>query len=374
MMTAFLPARRLHKLSRMKRLGISAVAIASSFLACGSSAWWSAAEAGDKEKTNPRTDAIARAQVWTPTDVASADMKAGLPRPDSFPFRATIECDYEPKQLSGASPKFACRAGNEDELKVKYGGNNAEVYAEVASTRLLWALGFAADQMYPVRVICHKCPETLAGGIARENNTYLFDPAVIERKLPGRELGDDGWAWRELESVREEAGGAPRAHRDALKLLAVFLQHTDTKPQQQRLICLGESEESTTCDRPMMMINDVGLTFGRANTFNLNDKAMNLVQWSATPVWKGATGCVGNLPKSFTGTLDNPVISEAGRKFLAGLLNQLTDAQLRDVFDVARVTLRLRDPGKARSGFATTQEWVDAFKRKRTEITGRTCA
>ena len=33
--------------------------------------------------------------------------------------------------------------------------------------------------------------------------------------------------------------GAPRAQRDALKLLAVFLQHTDRKPEQQRIVCLG---------------------------------------------------------------------------------------------------------------------------------------
>jgi hypothetical protein len=41
---------------------------------------------------------------------------------------------------------------------------------------------------------------------------------------------------------------------------------------------------------------------------------MNYVAWAATPVWKaGSEGCVGDLPKSFTGTLKDPVISEAGR-------------------------------------------------------------
>ena len=38
-----------------------------------------------------------------------------------------------------------------------------------------------------------------------------------------------------------------------------------------------------------------------------------------------------------TGTLDKPVISEAGRAFLAGLLAQLSDAQLHDLFDVSRM-------------------------------------
>jgi hypothetical protein len=199
----------------------------------------------------------------------------------------------------------------------------------------------------------------------------------VERKLPGCEFDEAGWSWRELEAIREEAGGAPRAHRDALKLLAVFLQHTDTKPQQQRLLCVDEQsddDEEPSCERPMMMINDLGLTFGRANTFNVNEKAMNLTQWSATPVWKDAAGCVGNLPKSFTGTLDNPVISEQGRQFLAKLLGRLTDAQIHDLFEVSRATLRLRDPLKAKSGFTTIEEWVAAFKQKRTEISERRCA
>jgi hypothetical protein len=310
-----------------------------------------------------------------PTDVATMDIKAGPTRSDAFPFRATIVCDYDEKDMSGASPKFACQVGDEDELKVKFGGGNAEVYAEVAATRLLWALGFGADQMYPVKVICNKCPATLAG-MARPDNQWVFDPATVERKMAGREFpGEEGWSWTELEAVNPEVGGAPRAHRDALKLLAVFLQHTDTKPQQQRLLCRDEApEDSKECGQPLMMINDLGLTFGRANTFNLNEKAMNLVEWSATPVWKGDTGCVGNLPKSLTGTLENPVISEAGREFLAGLLGALTDAQIRDLFETARVTLRARDPLKAKSGFATVEEWVTAFKDKRNQIAQRRCA
>ena len=304
------------------------------------------------------------------------DVRLGPKGPGAYPFHGTVTCDYLPKELSGASPKFACKSG-EDELKVKFGGANAEVYAEVAATRLLWALGFGADHMYPVRVICRGCPSVFAG-IVRENNETLFDPATIERKMPVRELTPDStWAWTELDKVKEDRGGAPLAHRDALKLLAVLLQHTDTKPQQQRIVCLedtGEGEGDGTCERPFMMINDLGLTFGRANLFNVNRMGMHLVQWSATPVWKDRARCVGNLPKSATGTLKDPVISEAGRAFLAGLLDQLSDDQINALFETARVTLRLRDPGKAKSGFATAAEWVDAFKRKRAEIVEHRCA
>ena len=254
------------------------------------------------------------------------------------------------------------------------GQSNAEVFAEVAATRLLWTLGFGADRMYSVSVICRGCPSTL-GGIARPNDERLFDPANIERKMAGREFEpDSAWSWNELDAI-DDTRGAPRAHRDALKLLAVFMQHTDTKPQQQRLMCLEGGEGAPgVCERPFMMVSDVGLTFGKANFMNTNGQGMNYTAWAATPVWKaGAAGCVANLPKSFTGTLKDPVISEEGRAFLANLLTQLSDAQIRTLFEVSRVALRLRDPAKAKSGFATVDEWTELFKNKRAEIVERRC-
>lgn len=365
------------------------VLLLTSVVACGaisSSAQFAKPKTKDADAP-VRLQSIARAQVWTPGDIRSMDIRTGPQGKGAFPFQETVTCDYVPKQLAGGSPKFACVA-NGEELKVKFsapatgyiaGQSNAEVFAEVGATRLLWALGFGADRMYPVRVICRKCPSSL-GGIARENDERLFDPATIERKMSGHEFEpDSSWSWTDLDMVDEQQGGAPLAHRDALKLLAVFLQHTDTKPQQQRLLCLEErlpaEGPTTVCERPFMMTSDLGLTFGKANLMNANGKGMNYVAWAATPVWKaGSTGCVGDLSKSFTGTLKDPVISEAGRAFLAGLLMQLSDDQIRAVFEVSRVTLRLRDPAKAKSGFATVEEWTDVFKRKRAEIADRKCA
>ena len=78
-----------------------------------------------------------------------------------------VDCNYVERDMGGNTPKFACRLANGDEVKVKYGRDNGEVYAEVAASRLLWALGFSADAMYPVRVRCHGCPGRQAGGDAR---------------------------------------------------------------------------------------------------------------------------------------------------------------------------------------------------------------
>jgi hypothetical protein len=134
----------------------------------------------------------------------------------------------------------------------------------------------------------------------------------------------------------------------------------------------GRTEEGR-CDEPFMMLHDVGLTFGQANAFNrASVGSVNFDQWSKTPIWKDAAACVGHLSQSITGTLDNPKISEAGRQFLANLLVQLTDQQLHDLFDVARVDRRSRRPDGAEPP-ATVEEWVAAFKHKRAEIVDHHC-
>ena len=173
----------------------------------------------------------------------------------------------------------------------------------------------------------------------------------------------------------EAAGGAPRAQRDALKLLAVFVQHTDNKPSQQRLVCVDEKAggEHGACVHTVMIVNDLGKTFGRSNLFNRDPVgSVNLEQWSAAHIWSdkgGKTACIGDLAPSQTGSLEYPVISEAGRAFLSGLLAQLSDAQLRDLFEVSRFAERIG--GAAHP--ATVDEWLEAFKKKRGEIASRTC-
>src|SRR5262249_1370384 len=135
-----------------------------------------------------------------------------------------------------------------------------------------------------------------------------------------------------------DLGGAPREQLDAFKLLGAFLQHTDSKPQQQRLMCLDKKEERqaegpSTCEQPFMMINDLGLTFGHTSVLNWNKpSSVNLENWAKTPIWLHNTGCEAKLKKSASGTLFDPYISEGGRVFLLNLLTQLSDQQLADLF------------------------------------------
>jgi hypothetical protein len=328
-----------------------------------------------------RHEAIRRAGVWSPTDIPSVDLKAGPEANGAFAPNAWVTCDYrEMKEQSGHSPKFACETSPGHEMKVKYGPRNAEVFGEVLSTRLFWALGFPADRMYPVRVRCRGCPRDPKAGLEAVGGVVEFDPAAIERKLPGRAMEtrtDSGWKWSELEEIGPEAPPGARAERDALKLLAAFIQHTDNKSANQRLLCpKGEELGRTGCRKPMLMINDLGLTFGHAGLLNKNVDSVSLDTWTHVPVWKDPAQCVAELKGSLTGSLSSPKIGEAGRAFLAGLLVQLSDAQLRDLFASARVRRRSSDPSSDpdKDGpLATVDEWVKAFKLKRAQIVDQRC-
>jgi hypothetical protein len=326
-----------------------------------------------------RLDLIRRSQVWAPTDIPAIDMKKGPEDKDAYAPEQTVTCDKTDERGSGKSPKFYCDVAKDDEVKVKYGASNGEVYAEVVSTRLLWALGFAADRMYPVKVVCRGCSSDPWRDPVPAPSPPTFDPATVERKLPGKAMEskpDSGWKWPELDLVDESRGGAPLAHRDALKLLAVLIKHTDSKAAQQRLLCpKGEEDEARgTCAKPVMMINDLGVTLGKPNLTNSNSKgSLNFENWSATRIWKDPDQCVADLKKSFTGTLSHPRISEAGRKFLADLLVQLSDEQIRDLFAVARVERRQPKVGQDWPQSASVSRWVEAFKRKRAEIVNVTC-
>ena len=347
----------------------------------------------DRLTVAERRSILARAQVWRPIDTASLNLMAGPRVTDGFAFDAKVTCDYHypDKRLSGVTPKFECalQPGGKDIVKVKYGEDNGEVYAEVASSRLFWALGFSVDRMYPVSVLCRDCPvdpfkeskDEWHLGRSFNGKTRLFDMAVIERDVQGEKVevpGYEGWAWPELEFVDEESGGASRAQVDALKLLAVFVQHVDNKPEQQAIVCADARERrdragNATCASPVLVVKDLGSTFAGARIIAY--QKMKLDSWRDVPIWRDPETCQGDLTRSIIGNLENPVISEAGRRFLATRLSMLSDRQLHDLFTAARVERRgdtTRDADGPRRP-VTVADWVGAFKEKREQIVKHRC-
>jgi hypothetical protein len=362
-----------------------------------------------------RLEAMHTASLFTANAVGEANILEG-PKQNKKQFQLhfndKVICDFagSGSQMGGKTPKFSCKITrvesadggvqtltpemDEEPVKVKFGAADNEIYAEVAATRLMWAMGYYADAWFSVRVECNNCPENPASG-SGPAATRMFDPATIVRKYPGHKMyqngsEEQGWSWRELDT----ANGRPTYERDGLKLLAAFLQHSDNKPPQQRVTCdkvhVDQNTQpfTTTCEKPVMMVQDVGATFGGGGWFTSNGSAkMNLPVWSSKKLWNkaGTEGspkqCKAALSKSLTAHdgLGDPLISEEGRRFDAGLMCQLSDRQIEDLFKVTRAAAMPQyhnHDGSFKGGVdeaSVIRQWVDAFKQKREQLASARC-
>jgi hypothetical protein len=321
-----------------------------------------------------RADALRRARVWLPPQppIAQADLAANPPGRGAFRLDEDVECTFLLRPSQGYSPKFDCVLADGDVVKVKYGHASVEVYAEVAATRLLSALGFGADRMYVVRSVrCRGCPHfpyprlKILDGLLRDpDRMATFTMATIERKMPGRAIKgaqESGWIWPELDTIDPAAGGSSRAEVDALRLVAMFLNDWDTKSANQRLICLPGAEQPAGCSRSFAFLQDVGETFG--------PRGVDLEGWRHTPVWQDAATCrVSMKDQPYQGaTFGEARISEAGRRLLADELRQLSRAQVRALFVAARFP---EYPRQSRAG-RDVDNWVAAFEDRVRQIADR---
>lgn len=382
-------------LSRAVRLTVTAVVTSASILWLAGCGGDGASAAGDrkaasapsaKESDNAvakreRDKALAMARVWAPPaiPVGQANLRDNPPGPGAFRADEEVSCAFKIEKVGGATPKFYCELPQGDIVKVKYGSGNAELQSEVAATRLLASLGFPTDRMYVVKgVRCAGCPPypftalrcfqktglksvCFPGGLNNSRHTY-FDTAVIERRIDGRKIegaSDEGWSWYELDQIDPSRGGSSRAEVDALRLMAVVLAHWDNKGENQRLICPAGAELSNAeCGRPIAVIQDLGATFG--------PNRVDLTNWRQFKVWKDPKSCTVSMKGlPFDGaTFVERRISESGRKHLLGLLEQLSDGQLRDLFDGSRFTSYDQVNAAARGIGA----WITAFKDKVAQI------
>lgn len=393
-----------------------------------------------------RANILKSAKVWEQVNISERDLLNG-PSRDFSVFQKVENCKffdgfYTKVGNSGKTAKFWCLpeggVPGKDEIKIKYGETNGEVFAEVVSSRLLWSLGFFADRALPISVTCVNCPEEPwrylnymafyqgapssirpMGGSSlnrkaeqkneaavylesaqkkrREldeeslNSTgqrfaKLYELALSEEKYKGTAVtvpGDSkaGIGLDELSQISENSGGSGPTEIDALRLLVAFIKHGDNKAANHRLVCPEEyvinANGKMSCLHASVVLQDVGATMGDG-TFTLplvnisfgptGNSKLSFDGWKNTPVWKNKAKCQARLGDNLSnGTMKDPVVSEAGRKFLADLLVQLSDRQITDMFTAARVDKR---EGVRK---ASVQQWVELFKSKRQEIVSARC-
>ena len=376
---------------------------------------------------------LATAKIWSdPGDVTPEMVTAGRPLKQSEGLEAALRgaplpCTFATpgKDLGGNTPKFACLTPGGTTIRVKYSDGskdgNREIFSAVVAAKLLWTLGFVSDPIYPITLDCRDCPaDPMSGSGPRARRSYLatFQPEASRLVMVEGDDADQGWRWSEVDEAIANLPEGPlrtrqRTHFDALTLLAVFIQHGDRKPEQQRLECRGaldpragdarplkdrddgapvffERPDASACSEPVIALQDIGATFGGAGRMSKASTAkMNLKAWTNRPVFKpakasssgGVPECRGNLTVSMAageGGRGDPRIGEAGRAFLQERLLLLTDAHVRALMGTARVeqlseSQVWRDP-KTGTSHVGSAAWVAAFKDKVRQITERRCA
>jgi hypothetical protein len=161
--------------------------------------------------------------------------------------------------------------------------------------------------------------------------------------------------------------GAPRAEIDAFKLWLAFIDHGDTKTDNQKFACLDSQKNADgtrTCKpgKAVYYVSDMGSTFGYSSA---SEKKARLDAWKGKDPIKVSGGRCTTTAKS----VGDASVSEAGRQLLATGLQRLLDAEKSDgtitrVFRASRNQERDQPP----------EAWTAEFERKAKTIIDARCS
>jgi hypothetical protein len=299
----------------------------------------SPASAQKSEKKKESKESSAAPVLWRdPGDIASRDLRYG---PGSAELAPAAPFTFVEEVKKGESPKFKVRDARGVEWSVKLG---PEAQAETASTRLVWAVGYFAEEAYYFE-------EVRVEGLTRLSRGREFvvgDTVISARFEPRREGVEDGpeWSWRDgpFEDSREMNG---------LKVLMVLLNNFDARKGNNHILYT----KTPGGLEARYVVTDLGATLGRAGGLGGKRVKNDLEAFLSTKFVRGVDeddGVVefdfdtrprgfGHLsvlhPKYYRGEVKKEAamrgIPVEHARWIGSLLAQLTDAQMRDAFRVS---------------------------------------
>lgn len=332
------------------------------------------------------------AKVWQEPDPdydpvlgysAAKGARVGAPPLNADGLAKPINCvaNKDPDKGSGTTPKFHCSVpglvdedGNLIRYKVKphFKGQsrekrNGEVYGEFLSSRFSKALGFFADDEWVADVTCPDCEQSLTSSFQGAPFTPSQPGAGIELSLgSGIDVKCDNKDTGALaESLQKLQSSAP-AEIDAFKLWLAFIDHGDTKTDNQKFACLdSENADGTRTCKPgqaVYYVSDLGSTFGHSTA---SEKKARLREWKnkKDPIVVSAGRCTTTAKG-----VGDTKISEAGRQLLANGLQRLLDKEKSDAL-ITRVFRASRNHERDEP----SEAWTAEFIRKANTIINARC-
>jgi hypothetical protein len=277
--------------------------------------------------------------LWLdPSPIASRDLYWGSGSENRAP-RAPFT--FISEDVSGTNPKVRVRDANDVEWSVKFAGTEPhknEVHAEVAATRLVWALGYLVEENYFVpqgRIEKVGALKRAAAVVAADGS---FQRARFEREDPSMKDTEHTWSFKAnpFRGTQELSG---------VMILSAALHHWDLKHDNTAIVQVRRQDRLEA----WYLFSDLGSTFGKMEALprvlSGRDR-WNLEAYRAEPLVDRVSD--GKVYLNHDGTAEiDPVPLEHARWF-ASLAAQLSPDQVRRAFEAAGASAEERDGFTAR--------------------------
>lgn len=255
--------------------------------------------------------------LWTnPGDIAARDLfwgngaKERAPQP---PFTFVEE------DTDGTQPKVIVRDAKGREWSAKFGD---EVHSGIAASRIVWALGYGADEMYFVG------KGTISGATGLKTAAKAIGPDGSFTKASFR-LRD---ARTERAKERWTFANNPFAGSKELSGLAILMTmitNWDIQGDRNNRIFENGNED-------IYVVTDLGATFGKMGVLITPRSKWNLEDFQKEEFIEKVEHGMVDLDYEGYGGINKVPLEHA--RWFAGLASQLTDKQLEDAFRAAGAT------------------------------------
>jgi hypothetical protein len=292
-----------------------------------------------RSKRDRRASAIP--VLWSdPGDIASRDLLYGPGAPDLAPVAPFTFIDED---KSGESPKFDVMDARGVVWRVKLG---PEAQSETAATRLIWSVGYFAEEAYYFdRARIRKLPRLSRGRKFVEAGGFVRGARFEPRRANIKRGPEWNWDKNPFRGTRELSG---------LKVLMILLNNFDARSANNRILLINRPRSRRQEAR--YVVTDLGATLGRAGGLGGRRTKNDLKDFLSTRFVTGVEddGSVefdyDTRPTKlgmFTIFYPPYYIGEVRKeksmrgipvehaRWIGGLLSQLTDGQLHAAFRAA---------------------------------------
>ena len=288
----------------------------------------------------PDTSPVANASavLWQyPADIASRDLYYGPGGKEHAPHTTFT---FVKEDMSGTNPKFEVRDQDRTKWKVKLG---VEARPETVASRLVWAVGYNANEDYFLPTLRVEGMPHLRRGENLVGPDGTMQNVRLKRYLKGeKKIGD--WKWRDNPFVRER-------EFNGLRVVMALINNWDLKDENNSIY--EEKEADDPSPKLRYAVTDLGASFGTTGRSWTHSRSKgNLQSYRSSKFIKkvGPEYVDFNVPtrpslifvatpKEFMDRMDmrwiGKHIPRSDAQWIGNLLAQLSPSQIRDAFRAA---------------------------------------